>query len=277
LPELPEVETVRRGLDQLTHSQIIQGGEVLLPRTLAYPVSVDDFWTNLIGKAIASWHRRGKYLIAQLSPSGGLGVHLRMTGQLLWVERTVPVQKHTRFRLFLGEDRELRFVDVRSFGKIWLIPASEKPETIITGLQQLGVEPLSKDFSVDYLAQKLEKRNRCIKTLLLDQNIIAGLGNIYADEVLFKSGILPDTLGKDLTQKQIEKLRSAIIEVLEKAIAEGGTTFSDFLNPLGVNGNYGGIAWVYRRTGQPCRICQTPITRIKIGGRSTHFCPQCQK
>jgi formamidopyrimidine-DNA glycosylase len=264
-------------LNQLTHSQKIQGGEVLLKRTLAYPVSVGEFWEGITGKAIASWHRRGKYLIAELSPSGGLGIHLRMTGQLLWVKRDSPIQKHTRLRLFFEKDQELRFVDLRTFGKVWWIPEGETPESIITGLQHLGVEPLSLGFSDEYLAQKLQKRNRCLKTLLLDQNVVAGIGNIYADEALFKSGIYPETLGKDLTLAQIRKLRSAIIEVLETAIAEGGTTFSDFLNLLGVNGNYGGVAWVYRRTGKPCRICQTPIERIKIASRSTHFCPQCQK
>ena len=281
MPELPEVETVCRGLNQLTLEQEIRGGEVLLQRTLAYPFSVGEFWTGIKGAAIAHWQRRGKYLLAKLSqpssqPAGWLGVHLRMTGQLLWLKREDPLQKHARVRLFLGDDRELRFVDMRTFGKFWWVPPTQAPENIITGLQKLGPEPFSPDFSGEYLLQRLQKSRRCIKTLLLDQELVAGIGNIYADEALFKGGIRPEAIAGDLSTEQIERLRLAILEVLQTGIDKGGTTFSDFLNILGVNGNYSGIAWVYRRTEEPCRICGTPIKRIKLAGRSTHFCPQCQ-
>jgi formamidopyrimidine-DNA glycosylase len=126
------------------------------------------------------------------------------------------------------------------------------------------------------LAQKLQNRRRPIKTALLDQSVVAGLGNIYADEALFKSGILPETLCTNLQPEQIEPLRSAIIQVLEASIAAGGTTFSNFLNVKGVNGNYGGVALVYNRTGEPCRVCGSLIQRMKLAGRSSHFCPQCQ-
>ena len=279
MPELPEVETVRRGLNNLTLNLPIAGGEILLPRTLAYP-NVEQFWQGVAGTAIAQWHRRGKYLLAQLQserPSGWLGVHLRMTGQLLWVAPDAPLQKHTRIRLFLGSDRELRFVDTRTFGKFWYVPPQVEIESVITGLQKLGPEPFAEDFSPEYLAHKLSTRRRHIKTLLLDQNIVAGIGNIYADEALFKSGILPDTIATDLTPKQIERLHQAIIEVLQTSIDRGGTTFSDFLNLLGVSGNYGDAALVYGRKDQPCRICNTLIEKIKLGGRSSHFCPNCQR
>ena len=281
MPELPEVETVRRGLNQLTTNQVIEGSEVLLPRTIAYPLSVAEFGTKISGSAIAYWQRRGKYLIAQLvdresKPAGYLGVHLRMTGQLLWVKQSDSLQKHTRVRLFFSDNQELRFVDTRTFGKFWLVPPALPSETIITGLQKLGPEPFDKEFTSDYLASKLSKRRRNIKTLLLDQNIVAGIGNIYADETLFKSQIRPETLATDLTISQIDRLHTAIIEVLQTAIDQGGTTFSDFLNLLGVNGNYGDSALVYGRQGAPCRVCQTPIEKIKIGGRSAHFCPNCQ-
>ncbi len=276
MPELPEVETVCRGLNNLTLNQEIQGSEVLLARSLAYPQSIFEFSQALKGDSISVWTRRGKYLLANLNSGAKLGVHLRMTGQLLWVKTDSILQKHTRLRLFFPHENELRFVDLRTFGKVWYIPPKIEIETIITGLKKLAVEPLSDDFTKDYLKQKLVKRKVPIKTVLLNQEVIAGLGNIYADEVLFKSGIFPETLAEELTHKQISKLYEAIKEILTEAINKGGTTFSDFLNLLGVNGNYGNVAYVYRRTGEPCRICGTKIERMKLGGRSTHFCPQCQ-
>jgi formamidopyrimidine-DNA glycosylase len=281
LPELPEVETVRRGLERLTVKQTIEGGEVLLERTLVYPLSVREFYDNITDKAIAFWQRRGKYLLAQLvfdrQPQGWLGIHLRMTGQLLWTEQNNPLQKHTRVRFFFPNNRELRFVDTRTFGKIWLVPPQTNPETIITGLQKLGPEPFVAEFSPAYFAAQLRKRRRNIKTLLLDQEIVAGIGNIYADEALFKSGIHPETPAADLTPIQITRLHQAIIEVLQTAIDRGGTTFSDFLNLLGVSGNYGDSALVYGRKDQPCRICDSSIIKIKLAGRSAHFCPKCQR
>ncbi|MDY6785286.1 MAG: DNA-formamidopyrimidine glycosylase [Cyanobacteriota bacterium] len=291
MPELPEVETVCRGLNQLSCDREIQGGEILLPRTIAYPLSGDTFLEGVTGSAIAQWQRRGKYLLAQLiqfsqnSPKstensvkskGWLGVHLRMTGQLLWTTREVTLQKHARVRLFLSDDRELRFIDTRTFGKMWWVPPDCQPAEIMTGLKKLGVEPFSTAFNLDYFIQKLRNRKKSIKAALLDQGIVAGLGNIYADEVLFKSGIRPDAIASTLTPQQLQYLHAAIGEVLQTAIDKGGTTFSDFLNPLGVNGNYGGVAWVYGRKNQPCRVCQTAIERIKLAGRSTHYCPQCQ-
>jgi len=278
MPELPEVETVRRGLNQLTLSQEITGGDVLLKRAIAYPASVDEFINKIKGNTIATWHRRGKYLLAELSsPSPSyLGVHLRMTGQLLWLTQDQPLHKHTRVRLFFGERQELRFVDQRTFGQMWYVPDDVAVESIITGLAKLAVDPFSPEFTVEYLADKLKKSRRPIKTGLLDQSMVAGLGNIYADEALFKSGILPTTLCTELQLPKIELLRTAIIQVLSASIAVGGTTFSNFLSVKGVNGNYGGEAWVYNRTGEPCKVCGNVIQRIKLGGRSSHFCSQCQ-
>lgn len=281
MPELPEVETVSRGLNQLTLKQQIVGGEVLLQRTLAYPFSVKEFWQGIEGVAIDRWQRRGKYLLAKLVNSatqdaGWLGVHLRMTGQLLWIKQDEALQKHTRIRLFFPNNQELRFVDTRTFGKFWFVPPGVKPEDIITGLQKLGPEPFSEQFALAYFKDKLRSSRRNIKTLLLDQGIVAGIGNIYADEALFKSGIQPESIASKLTDQQIKSLHHAIIEVLTVAVDKGGTTFSDFLNLLGVSGNYGNAAWVYGRKGEPCRICSTPIAKIKLGGRSSSFCPNCQ-
>ncbi len=281
MPELPEVETVCRGLNRLTSNQVIKGGEVLLNRTLAYPFSVEEFWQQLQGTRIQAWQRRGKYLLANLESTTGqsagfLGVHLRMTGQLLWVKSSELRSPHTRIVFACENEQELRFVDIRTFGKIWAIPPDVKPEAIMTGLQNLGPEPFAPEFTVEYLKQKLAKSQRSLKTALLDQRVVAGLGNIYADEVLFKSGIQPTTVASQLTPSQIEKLHPMIIEVLQTAIASGGTTFSDFRDVTGINGNYGGVAWVYGRRNEPCRICGTLIERIKLAGRSSHFCPQCQ-
>ncbi len=297
MPELPEVETVRRGLNQLTLNQKITGGDVLLHRTIAYPFSAAEFLDGIQESRITSWYRRGKYLLAELvsgdpreqknviykdcvsSPSqkSWLGVHLRMTGQLLWLHPQEPVHKHTRVRIFFGKEQELRFVDQRTFGQMWWVPPKIEIESAIPGLGKLAVDPFVPEFTAEYLANKLHNRRRSIKAALLDQSVVAGLGNIYADEALFKSGILPETLCLDLQPKQIKDLRIAIIEVLKASIEVGGTTFSNFLNVKGVNGNYGGLAFVYNRAGEPCRICETPIQKIRLAGRSTHFCVRCQK
>lgn len=309
MPELPEVETVRRGLNQVTLNQAMQGGDVLLDRTLADPVSAVDFLAGLQGTAIAQWHRRGKYLLAELvrdgeengkgqgdeedgedrdiqnpqsktqnlQPAGFLGVHLRMTGQLLWVNSAEPLQKHTRVRLFFADGHELRFVDQRTFGQMWWVPPGISPEVIMTGLQLLGPEPFSPKFSVSYFYEQLHHRRRPIKSALLDQTIVAGIGNIYADEALYLSGIRPEKLCTRLSRNQVKQLHANIVQVLLDSIEAKGTTFSTFRNVEGVNGNYGGMAWVYARDGQPCRTCGTVIARLKLAGRSAHFCPKCQR
>ncbi|GAB4146415.1 MAG: DNA-formamidopyrimidine glycosylase [Cyanobacteria bacterium J069] len=282
MPELPEVETVRRGLNLTTLSQPIVGGDVLLERTIAYPSFTTDFLDGLRGRAIAQWQRRGKYLLAELvdathQPAGYLGVHLRMTGQLRWLSQDDPLQKHCRVRLFFPENRELRFVDQRTFGQMWWVPSDRPPASIMTGLQALGPEPLSDDFSVDYFAKWLRDRQRPIKNALLDQSLVAGIGNIYADEALFLSGIRPQTLCARLKSRQIQRLYEAIRDVLQTAIAANGTTFSDFRDVQGTNGNYGGVAWVYNRDGEPCRVCSAPILRLKMAGRSAHYCQACQR
>ncbi|MEM9137130.1 MAG: DNA-formamidopyrimidine glycosylase [Cyanobacteria bacterium P01_F01_bin.42] len=280
MPELPEVETVRRGLNSVTCDRTIERVEVLYPRSIGSP-GLDDFTTGLKGCAIVNWSRRGKYLLAALktpqSATGHLGVHLRMSGQLLWVSPKDPLQKHTRVRLLTAGDMELRFVDQRTFGQMWWVPPNHPPDSVITGLQKLGPEPFSDEFSTAYLYKVLRHRKRPIKNALLDQSIIAGIGNIYADEALFLSGIRPTVLCAELTQPKIKKLHQAIQEVLKSSITLGGTSFSSFMGVTGVNGNYGPEAWVYGRKAQPCRTCSDEITQIKLAGRSAHYCPSCQK
>lgn len=272
--------------------QSIQGGDVLLNRTIAHPVSIDEFLAGIQGCAIAQWHRRGKYLLAELirlspvlpgtppalpTPGGWLGVHLRMTGQLLWLDSREPVQKHCRVRLFFKNHQELRFVDQRTFGQMWWIAPDIQPELVMGGYAHLGPEPLSDEFSVEGLTRSLKHRHRPIKNALLDQRIIAGLGNIYADESLFMSRVRPTRMCDRLTRKQFIALHHSIVTVLQSSLGEGGTTFSSFRDVDGVNGNYGNVAWVYGREGEPCRVCGQPIQRLKMAGRSTYFCNRCQR
>ena len=280
MPELPEVETVRRGLEQQTQGFEISRVEVHRARAIASPANPAAFAAALCGCRVGAWSRRGKYLMSQLSrggkEAGSWGVHLRMTGQFLWLETPKPACSHTRVQLFAASNQELRFVDTRSFGQMWWVPPGQPLDSVITGLGRLGPEPFSPAFNSAYLAERLRGSRRPIKNALLDQALVAGVGNIYADESLFAAGIRPATASGSLGVSQLERLRQALVEVLETSIGAGGTTFSDFRDLKGNNGNYGGVAWVYRRGGEPCRRCHTPIQREKLGGRSSHWCPSCQ-
>jgi len=278
LPELPEVETVRRGLADRLNSFEIKEIEVCRARAIASPGGVDQFVAGLTGATVGAWSRRGKYLMAQLEPNrGSWGVHLRMTGQFQWHAKPAPPCNHTRVRFWNQSNEELRFVDVRSFGEMWWVPEGDDLDTVMTGLKRLGPEPFSDAFTGAYLKQRLKGSTRPIKTALLDQSLVAGVGNIYADESLFAAGIPPLTASGRLSIVQLVRLRDELINVLNISIGVGGTTFSDFRDLEGVNGNYGGQSWVYRRSGQPCRRCGTPISREKLSGRSTHWCPNCQR
>lgn len=280
MPELPEVETVRRGLEQQTQGFEISRVEVHRARAIASPANPTAFAAALCGCRVGAWSRRGKYLMSELSrggaEAGSWGVHLRMTGQFLWLETPKPACSHTRVQLFAASNQELRFVDTRSFGQMWWVPPGQPLDSVITGLGRLGPEPFSPAFNSAYLAERLRGSRRPIKNALLDQALVAGVGNIYADESLFTAGIRPATASGSLGVSQLERLRQALVEVLETSIGAGGTTFSDFRDLKGNNGNYGGVAWVYRRGGEPCRRCHTPIQREKLGGRSSHWCPSCQ-
>ena len=281
MPELPEVETVRRGLELQLGRFCIDNVEVLRSRAVAAPKGdPDGFAAALSGCTLARWRRRGKYLIAELErggeAAGELGAHLRMTGQFQWLKQGErPPCAHTRVR-FHSDSHELRFVDVRSFGELWHVPLGTPTETVITGLTRLGPEPFSESFSASYLRQRLKGSSRPIKNALLDQALVAGVGNIYADESLFMAGIRPHTPAGRLPLKRLQLLHQSLVEVLELSIGAGGTSFSDFRDLTGTNGNYGGQAWVYRRGGQPCRRCGSVLRRETLGGRSSHWCPTCQ-
>ena len=286
MPELPEVETVRKGLEKKLKDFIISEIEIIRPSTIAFPANKDEFKKGLNNSLIDKWSRRGKYLIANLikktnnntlKSNGYLIIHLRMTGHFNWLKRNNSPCKHTRVRFFDSQENELRFIDLRSFGQIWWIKEGLDPKKIIKGLSSLGPEPFSKDFNYEYLKKEFSKRTKSIKAVLLDQRIIAGIGNIYADESLFEAGISPFREAKTIKKRELIKLRISIMDVLEKSIGSGGTTFSDFRNIEGLNGNYSMQANVYKRTGEKCKRCSNLIQRKKITGRSTHWCSNCQK
>ncbi len=292
MPELPEVETVRRGLEQKLKKFIIKTVEVCRDSTVAYPIDKKDFIEGLQNSLIYKWDRRGKYLIAELKKTqsnnidkneisfannGVLVVHLRMTGYFTFNNIPTNPCKHTRIRLFDNNKNELRYIDVRSFGQMWWVRDGLSPNNIIKGLGTLGPEPFSENFNIKYLTKVISNKTRSIKSILLDQTIIAGIGNIYADESLYSAGISPFREARTIKKYELKKLRVAIIEVLQKSIGAGGTTFSDFRDLEGENGNFGLQTNVYRRTGKQCCKCKNLIERQKISGRSTHWCRKCQK
>jgi formamidopyrimidine-DNA glycosylase len=273
VPELPEVETVRRGLINSLVGQKIAGVEVLRPQSIGSPLSA-DFEQSLLGHSVVDVSRRGKYLLIHLDRGAHLGVHLRMSGRLLVTSPDQPLGPHVRVRIFLDQ-LELRFEDMRVFGRLWYVPQGKAIEAVITGLQHLGPEPLD-NFSGKDLADRLKKRTQPIKTTLLDQGVVAGIGNIYADESLFGANINPLRPAQSLTLAELDTLTTVIQSTLSRAIALGGSTLRDYTDSRGVNGNYQEEAWVYARKGAPCRVCGTLVERIRLAGRSTHFCPHCQ-
>jgi formamidopyrimidine-DNA glycosylase len=275
MPELPEVETIRVGLASTTRNRSIERCEVLLPRTIAFPDSPVLFCANIKQQTIGNWHRRGKYLYCELS-RGYLVIHLRMTGQLKWNCQDQPPSNHTRVRFWCDDNTELRFDDQRTFGQIWWVPPDRSLTEVVTGLATLGVEPLGEEFTIDYLTEKLKDKKQPIKNALLDQRIIAGIGNIYADESLFFAGLHPLRSCHSLADKEVARLHKSIVYVLQEGLKYGGTTFSSYLDSNGSRGNYLSVAAVFRRTGQECRVCGQKIDRIKIAGRSSHFCRVCQ-
>ena len=282
MPELPEVETVRKGLEKLLNNFYIERIEVLKERSIASIGGSESFINNIKNSYLGNWKRRGKYLIGTLyskqkTNKGFLVVHLRMTGQFKLIEKQILPCKHTRVRFFEERGKELRFIDIRNFGQMWYVPSSKKLPEIVSGIKRLGPEPFSSDFNSSYLKEYLKKKTRSIKSALLDQETVAGVGNIYADETLFDAGINPKTKSRCLKSSELKRLCDSLVKILKISIGEGGTTFSDFRDLEGISGNYGGQAWVYRRTGKNCKKCGEKILREKICGRSTHWCPNCQK
>lgn len=275
MPELPEVETVKNDLQKKIVKAKILAVEVSEP-ALIKNISVDDFSGQVQNETIQMIKRRGKYLLFLLFSGKIVVVHLRMTGQLVCCKKEEPKKKHLYviFSLMVdGVPWELRYYDVRKFGCFYFLQAGES----LSSLEKLGIEPFSPAFNTAYLKEKLDKKKQKIKALLLDQTVIAGIGNIYADEILFRAGILPERAGESLCRKEIESLCILIPAVLQEAVEQRGTTISDYRDGMGKKGQFQNFLKVYGRTGEACCVCSTPLMRIKIAGRNSTFCPSCQK
>jgi formamidopyrimidine-DNA glycosylase len=274
MPELPEVETVANGVNARTHGQTIRSVWTSnKPQTFKSPP--DEIIEALTGSRIDRVHRVGKTIVIDLSRKPGRKkkpaqflVHLGMTGRLLVSTPDTPVPPHTHAILTLSSGKELRFIDARRFGRLSVVA----PETTYEGP---GAEPLTIPLE-DFIAL-FRNRKTPIKAALLNQSLLHGVGNIYADEALFHAGIRPTRHAGRLTRAELTRLRAALIKVLSEAIRLGGSSVSDYVDADGAAGFFQFQHHVYSRTGQPCRICGTPIKRVVLAGRSTHYCPTCQK
>ena len=271
MPELPEVETVRRQLEPLLVGHRIQSFRVSAgAERLLRGRDAAELDAQLRGRAVTAVGRRGKYLSLLLDNEQIIVVHLRMTGSLRYREQTHADEPFTRAVFALDHSRELRFVDMRKFGTIDLV------ERLEDALPELGPEPLSDEFTVDALWQALRGRQVALKAALLNQANIAGIGNIYADEALFLSRLNPECPAGSLRPNERSALHAAIVQVLEQGVEHGGASFRDYTDASGDEGSQQYFVRVFRRTDQPCDECGAAIRRIVVGGRATHFCPKCQ-
>ncbi len=274
MPELPEVETFVRELAPDLAGRTVVAARVFWPRTVAAP-AVEEFPHRLAGLRFDRFDRRGKYMLLGLSDGSTLIVHLRMTGKLYVLPGDTQPDKHTHVVLDLDDGRSIHYTDPRKFGRMWLV---DDPAHVIA---KLGPEPLGEGFAPQGLAARLAGRTAPIKALLLDQRIVAGVGNIYADEALFGAGIHPSRPGGSLSPDEVARLHEAVRAVLAKGIERRGSTLGpsvlqNYLPPSGQPGAAQEGHQVFRRTGQPCLVCGTPIARSVVAQRSTHFCPTCQ-
>lgn len=267
MPELPEVETVKRSLKTNTGARVI---DVHVRR--ADIIRSSDYTADeLRGLKICNIDRRGKYLDLCMEANHHVVVHMGMSGRFYMQEADLEItEPHVHWIMDLDNGQRLIYRDARRFGGIWLMYS---PEILF---ERLGVEPLSSSFNPGYLRQICAGRRVAIKTLLLNQQLIAGIGNIYADEALFMAGILPDRAAGQLTDEEIERLQLAVVEVLSKGISRRGTTFRDYRDGFNQEGENQHFLAVYGKTGQACKNCGQAIEKIVIGGRSSHFCPNCQ-
>jgi len=273
LPELPEVETVRRVLEPQLRGRIIAGASVLRAEVAAHPDAA-AFSRGVVSKAIKGLGRRGKFLLVHLNGGGVIIIHLRMTGRLLLTPAGYPEEPHTHVIFSLDGGNELRFADTRRFGRLWLIEAWEKDT--YSGIAKLGLEPFDLKFGGAYLKQKLGTRRVSIKQGLLDQTAVAGIGNIYADEVLFAAKTDPRRPACELAKREWRTLSEKIRQVLENAIEGNAVAPEEYLAGGGLDYKHNDFA-VYGRGGEKCRVCESEIKRIKIAGRSSFYCPGCQK
>jgi len=296
MPELPEVETVRRRLLTCLPGLLVR--DVLLNDASVSDKSEAELRALLAGRRVTGLRRRGKYLIVDLGaregvrPRGAGGqasaevadgadagsdvgsavavIHLRMTGQLLF--RPGPADRPPRFVWLLEPRTELHFQDVRRFGRLWAFPPAQEAE-FFAGM---GPEPFGDEFTVEYLRRELEGRRAPLKSFLMDQRRIAGVGNIYADEALFRARLHPLRAAGSVGPREAQRLHAALLETLQAGIDHEGSSIESFVDPAGMRGSFQEILSVYQRTGEPCRVCGTTVRRTVVGGRGTHFCPHCQ-
>ncbi len=277
MPELPEVETIARGVDERLRGDRIETvwfGEK--PEPFHSPPQL--MAKELHGRRIDHVHRVGKHIVFDLADHPGSTpgvqwiVHLGMTGRLLVADPATPVPRHTHGILHLASGKELRFVDPRRFGRMAIHGVSAKKTERFEGT---GQEPFS--ISPDQFAALFRPRRTSIKAALLNQKLLHGVGNIYADEGLFRAGIRPRRMARHLKRAELDRLHASLQSVLKEAIALGGSSVSDYVDAAGVAGFFQLEHRVYLRTGQPCLVCGTPIRRILLAGRGTHYCPHCQR
>ena len=274
MPELPEVEPIKNSLAPQIIGLQIQEVTISLPKLIQIP-SAEELMANIKHKTILQISRRGKYLLFHLSQHLIMVVHLRMTGRLVYCSPDTPMEKHTHIIFDLNNQQQLRYTDIRQFGRILLTSQDQMDQ--LPGLKDLGVEPLEDNFNLEFLQKNLAPKRTRLKALLLNQAFIAGLGNIYTDEALYRAGLYPGRLGNSLSPHEMIKLHQAIQEVLTQGIQNRGTSLKDYVDGNGSPGSYQNKLLVYGRAGQACPQCGESILRIQMAGRSTFFCPQCQK
>ncbi len=276
MPELPEVENVRRGLKSLVQGKMIEEVTVLYAPMIDRSGSLKEWTDALKGEHFENFRRRGKFLVFDLT-HWVLVSHLRMEGKYLYFpakELPEAPDKHTHVIFQFTGGSQLHYHDVRKFGRMQLL-APEEEEAFFA--KRLGPEPEENSFLLEDFYQRLQKTRRAVKTALLDQKLlVAGLGNIYVDEVLYRSKIHPLQPTNTLTKDQAERLRHHLMVVLDKATQLGGSTIRTYKNSLGESGRYQEYLEVYGKKGQPCPRCATPLEKIQVNGRGTHFCPHCQ-
>lgn len=270
MPELPEVETSRRGVAPYVENQRIVE-LIVRDKRLRWPIP-DDLTTYLPGQTVQQLRRRAKYLLFECD-KGVLMLHLGMSGRLHVLDSDLPPQKHDHVDIVFANGYRLRFTDPRRFGALlWTQDVAQHAL-----IQHLGPEPLSADFDGPYLHAQTRKRKVSIKTLIMNAQVVVGVGNIYASEACFLAGIHPTMAAAKLSRPRADKLADAIKTVLQNAIAAGGTTLRDFRDSEGKPGYFKQKLMVYARQAEPCRICQTPVEKIVQTQRATYFCPQCQR
>lgn len=274
MPELPEIETIKSVIEPQVQGLIIEKVTVNRPEVIAYPTA-NVFCNLLTGQTISHMERRGKFIILALHSGDHIVLHLRMTGCLLLTPADFPEEKHTHIVLLLSNKKELRFSDTRRFGRFWLLQNGEADT--YSGVDKLGMEPFSPDFTAEYLNARLGKRKKTIKECLLDQSIVAGIGNIYSDEILFAAGIYPARPANSLKPTEWKRLATTIPERLAYFIKVNTITPEEYLETKGQDYRNTPFLQAYGQEGKPCPICGATLCRIVVGGRGSIYCPACQK